>query len=183
MSVKAHTYRGVSLGGCMEEGVTEGLHARSMLKHAWLPGSVVTALRPDYATPPCRYQPPNLAISTLYWKAWPLLLVVAAFNPENIGGSLADTPHPRDLLAGTLVWWDPWLDWAGLWVLLLATAGMALLPRFGRLGGVPHTEDAHGDGDDQVRIWGHSAHGVSRSQPSPTKHPHLFICKRTAYVS
>ncbi|MBW04619.1 Integrator complex subunit 1, partial [Eschrichtius robustus] len=32
-----------------------------------------------------RYQPPNLAISTLYWKAWPLLLVVAAFNPENIG--------------------------------------------------------------------------------------------------
>uniref|UniRef100_A0A8B9R0Q3 Integrator complex subunit 1 n=1 Tax=Anas platyrhynchos TaxID=8839 RepID=A0A8B9R0Q3_ANAPL len=31
------------------------------------------------------YQPPNLAISTLYWKAWPLLLVVAAFNPENIG--------------------------------------------------------------------------------------------------
>uniref|UniRef100_A0A8C5UBS3 Integrator complex subunit 1 n=1 Tax=Malurus cyaneus samueli TaxID=2593467 RepID=A0A8C5UBS3_9PASS len=36
--------------------------------------------------PPTReYQPPNLAISTLYWKAWPLLLVVAAFNPENIG--------------------------------------------------------------------------------------------------
>eukprot|EP00073_Rattus_norvegicus_P039479 XP_008767261.1 PREDICTED: integrator complex subunit 1 isoform X1 [Rattus norvegicus] len=34
---------------------------------------------------PSRYQPPNLAISTLYWKAWPLLLVVAAFNPENIG--------------------------------------------------------------------------------------------------
>lgn len=32
-----------------------------------------------------RYQPPSLAISTLYWKAWPLLLVVAAFNPENIG--------------------------------------------------------------------------------------------------
>lgn len=35
-----------------------------------------------------RYQPPNLAISTLYWKAWPLLLVVAAFNPENIGEPL-----------------------------------------------------------------------------------------------
>ena len=44
-----------------------------------------------------RYQPPNLAISTLYWKAWPLLLVVAAFNPENIGepplpGGLAVVP-------------------------------------------------------------------------------------------
>uniref|UniRef100_A0A3B3B352 Integrator complex subunit 1 n=1 Tax=Oryzias melastigma TaxID=30732 RepID=A0A3B3B352_ORYME len=30
------------------------------------------------------YQPPNLAISTLYWKAWLLLLVVAAFNPQKI---------------------------------------------------------------------------------------------------
>lgn len=37
-------------------------------------------------SPTCfRYQPPSLAISTLYWKAWPLLLVVAAFNPESIG--------------------------------------------------------------------------------------------------
>lgn len=26
-----------------------------------------------------------------------------------------------------------------------------LHPRPGRLGGVPHTEDAHGNGDDQVR--------------------------------
>ena len=32
-----------------------------------------------------RYQPPNLAISALYWKAWLLLLVVAAFNPQKIG--------------------------------------------------------------------------------------------------
>uniref|UniRef100_A0A3B3ZVG2 Uncharacterized protein n=1 Tax=Periophthalmus magnuspinnatus TaxID=409849 RepID=A0A3B3ZVG2_9GOBI len=30
------------------------------------------------------YQPPNLAISALYWKAWLLLLVVAAFNPQKI---------------------------------------------------------------------------------------------------
>ena len=42
------------------------------------PEAEIGTLRP-------RYQPPNLAISTLYWKAWPLLLVVAAFNPENIG--------------------------------------------------------------------------------------------------
>ena len=34
---------------------------------------------------PWRYQPPNLAISALYWKAWLLLLVVAAFNPQKIG--------------------------------------------------------------------------------------------------
>lgn len=45
------------------------------------PGTELTLLMPL----PSRYQPPNLAISTLYWKAWPLLLVVAAFNPENIG--------------------------------------------------------------------------------------------------
>lgn len=36
----------------------------------------------------CRYQPPNLAISTLYWKAWLLLLVVASFNPQKIGAVL-----------------------------------------------------------------------------------------------
>ncbi|TRY54796.1 hypothetical protein DNTS_001767 [Danionella cerebrum] len=37
-----------------------------------------------------RYQPPNLAISTLYWKAWLLLLVVAAFNPQKIGQAAWD---------------------------------------------------------------------------------------------
>ena len=59
----------------------------------------------------CRYQPPNLAISPLYWKAWPLLLVVAAFNPENIGES-----WPHRSLAGR---WHRHLDpeWglAGAW--------------------------------------------------------------------
>lgn len=37
-----------------------------------------------------RYQPPALAISSLYWKAWLLLLVVNAFNPQNIGEFLSD---------------------------------------------------------------------------------------------
>ncbi|XP_043945691.1 integrator complex subunit 1 [Protopterus annectens] len=40
---------------------------------------------PENIQLPAGYQPPSLAISTLYWKAWPLLLVVASFNPENIG--------------------------------------------------------------------------------------------------
>uniref|UniRef100_UPI00358F4073 integrator complex subunit 1 n=1 Tax=Myxine glutinosa TaxID=7769 RepID=UPI00358F4073 len=34
---------------------------------------------------PPGYDPPTLAISNLYWKAWLFLLVLAAFNPRNIG--------------------------------------------------------------------------------------------------
>lgn len=64
-----------------------------------------------------RYQPPNLAISTLYWKAWPLLLVVAAFNPENIGEPPpASVGHPGQVLVfflwGVLLvgtWTRAWL--------------------------------------------------------------------------
>ncbi|MEE6498170.1 hypothetical protein FKM82_002992 [Ascaphus truei] len=47
--------------------------------------NLCTYHHPENIQMPPGYQPPNLAISTLYWKAWPLLLVVAAFNPENIG--------------------------------------------------------------------------------------------------
>lgn len=32
-----------------------------------------------------RYQPPSLAITTLYWKAWTILLILAAFNPGSFG--------------------------------------------------------------------------------------------------
>ncbi|XP_073931481.1 integrator complex subunit 1 [Castor canadensis] len=47
--------------------------------------NLCTYHHPENIQLPPGYQPPSLAISTLYWKAWPLLLVVAAFNPENIG--------------------------------------------------------------------------------------------------
>lgn len=47
--------------------------------------NLCTYHHPENIQLPPGYQPPNLAISTLYWKAWPLLLVVAAFNPDNIG--------------------------------------------------------------------------------------------------
>uniref|UniRef100_A0A8D0G6X8 Integrator complex subunit 1 n=1 Tax=Sphenodon punctatus TaxID=8508 RepID=A0A8D0G6X8_SPHPU len=47
--------------------------------------NLCTYHHPENIQLPTGYQPPNLAISTLYGKAWPLLLVVAAFNPENIG--------------------------------------------------------------------------------------------------
>uniref|UniRef100_A0A3P9IDP2 Integrator complex subunit 1 n=1 Tax=Oryzias latipes TaxID=8090 RepID=A0A3P9IDP2_ORYLA len=47
--------------------------------------NLCTYHHPENIQLPVGYQPPNLAISTLYWKAWLLLLVVAAFNPQKIG--------------------------------------------------------------------------------------------------
>ena len=34
-----------------------------------------------------RYQPPQLAISNLYWKGWTILIILAACNPVTIGNS------------------------------------------------------------------------------------------------
>ncbi|XP_028310866.1 integrator complex subunit 1 [Gouania willdenowi] len=47
--------------------------------------NLCTYHHPENIQLPAGYQPPNLAISSLYWKAWLLLLVVAAFNPQKIG--------------------------------------------------------------------------------------------------
>ncbi|KAG7262275.1 hypothetical protein CRUP_024973 [Coryphaenoides rupestris] len=47
--------------------------------------NLCTYHHPENIQMPAGYQPPNLAISNLYWKAWLLLLVVAAFNPQKIG--------------------------------------------------------------------------------------------------
>ncbi|XP_059894470.1 integrator complex subunit 1 isoform X2 [Gadus macrocephalus] len=47
--------------------------------------NLCTYHHPENIVMPSGYQPPNLAISALYWKAWLLLLVVAAFNPQKIG--------------------------------------------------------------------------------------------------
>ncbi|XP_045571005.1 integrator complex subunit 1 isoform X1 [Salmo salar] len=47
--------------------------------------NLCTYHHPENIQLPAGYTPPNLAIATLYWKAWLLLLVVAAFNPQQIG--------------------------------------------------------------------------------------------------
>ncbi|XP_041062638.1 integrator complex subunit 1 [Carcharodon carcharias] len=47
--------------------------------------NLCTYHHPENIQLPPGYQPPALAISSLYWKAWLLLLVVNAFNPQNIG--------------------------------------------------------------------------------------------------
>lgn len=87
-----------------------------------------------------RYQPPNLAISTLYWKAWLLLLVVAAFNPQKIGmggyyAILYFTIH-RIKITGSLC------------DVNVITDGL----RFGSLGWIPLSENADGDGYDKVSV-------------------------------
>ncbi|XP_030834653.1 integrator complex subunit 1-like [Strongylocentrotus purpuratus] len=40
---------------------------------------------PENITLPQGYQVPSLAIANFYWKGWILLLIMAAFNPSNIG--------------------------------------------------------------------------------------------------
>ena len=38
-----------------------------------------------------RYTPPNMAVSIMFWKAWNILLIVSAFNPETFGETAWNT--------------------------------------------------------------------------------------------
>ncbi|XP_053665184.1 integrator complex subunit 1 [Anopheles marshallii] len=40
---------------------------------------------PDNIVLPTNYEPPNLAISSLYWKTWIILLLISAHNPSSFG--------------------------------------------------------------------------------------------------
>uniref|UniRef100_A0A182Y025 Uncharacterized protein n=1 Tax=Anopheles stephensi TaxID=30069 RepID=A0A182Y025_ANOST len=40
---------------------------------------------PDNIVLPLNYEPPNLAISSLYWKTWIILLLISAHNPSSFG--------------------------------------------------------------------------------------------------
>lgn len=48
---------------------------------------------PENIVLPVGYVPPKLAISTLYWKSWLMLLILAAHNPRTIG-NLAWEKYP-----------------------------------------------------------------------------------------
>ncbi|KAB0795233.1 hypothetical protein PPYR_12072 [Photinus pyralis] len=48
---------------------------------------------PENIILPTGYHPPNLAIASLYWKAWLILLILAAHNPTTFG-SLAWNKYP-----------------------------------------------------------------------------------------
>ena len=41
---------------------------------------------PDSITLPKDYQPPKMAISSAYWKAWQILVLLCAHNPSGFGG-------------------------------------------------------------------------------------------------
>eukprot|EP00092_Neocalanus_flemingeri_P015764 GFUD01017066.1.p1 GENE.GFUD01017066.1~~GFUD01017066.1.p1 ORF type:complete len:2079 (+),score=577.03 GFUD01017066.1:73-6309(+) len=40
---------------------------------------------PESITLPTDYQPPSMAITASYWKAWQMLLIMTAYNPEEFG--------------------------------------------------------------------------------------------------
>ena len=40
---------------------------------------------PESISLPQDYQPPSMAITASYWKAWQLLLIMTAYNPEEFG--------------------------------------------------------------------------------------------------
>lgn len=48
---------------------------------------------PENIILPVGYVPPNLAIASLYWKTWLILLILAAHNPTTFG-SLAWNKYP-----------------------------------------------------------------------------------------
>ena len=40
---------------------------------------------PESISLPADYQPPSMAITASYWKAWQMLLIMTAYNPEEFG--------------------------------------------------------------------------------------------------
>lgn len=54
---------------------------------------------PENIALPADYTPPKLAIGTLYWKAWNILLILSAHNPSTFGGFCWDRyPMLRNLM-------------------------------------------------------------------------------------
>lgn len=47
--------------------------------------NLCTYRHPENIALPAGYTPPQLAISSLYWKAWTILLIISAYNPATFG--------------------------------------------------------------------------------------------------
>ena len=46
---------------------------------------LTTYTYPESISLPQDYQPPSMAITASYWKAWQMLLIMTAYNPEEFG--------------------------------------------------------------------------------------------------
>ncbi|XP_064607195.1 integrator complex subunit 1-like [Liolophura sinensis] len=53
---------------------------------------------PENTVLPKGYQPPSLAISALYWRAWSMLLIITAYNPTTFGRIADNYPTLKCLI-------------------------------------------------------------------------------------
>lgn len=67
---------------------------------------------PDNITLPAGYSPPQLAITSLYWRAWILLTMVAAHNPHNFAERAAATYPTLRALIETCITNKPSIEWS-----------------------------------------------------------------------
>ncbi|XP_026332012.1 integrator complex subunit 1-like, partial [Hyposmocoma kahamanoa] len=68
---------------------------------------------PDNITLPAGYTPPPLAITSLYWRAWLLLVMLAAHNPQGFAERAATTYPTLRALIETCITGKPSIEWNG----------------------------------------------------------------------
>ena len=56
--------------------------AKRFMECVW---QLTTYTYPESISLPPDYQPPTMAITASYWKAWQMLLIMTAYNPEEFG--------------------------------------------------------------------------------------------------
>ncbi|XP_049878079.1 integrator complex subunit 1 [Pectinophora gossypiella] len=66
---------------------------------------------PDNITLPAGYTPPPLAITSLYWRAWILLTMIAAHNPTGFAERAAATYPTLRALIETCITGKPSIEW------------------------------------------------------------------------
>ena len=64
--------------------------AKDFMECVW---QLTTYTYPESISLPPDYQPPTMAITASYWKAWQMLLIMTAYNPEEFG-TAAGLPYP-----------------------------------------------------------------------------------------
>ncbi|XP_047536881.1 integrator complex subunit 1 [Vanessa atalanta] len=68
---------------------------------------------PDNITLPAGYTPPALAITSLYWRGWMLLTMLAAHNPQGFAERAANTYPTLRALIECCITSKPSIEWSG----------------------------------------------------------------------